>query len=338
MYIKQNQLRTAIDNAQEKCDLLNVQLSRVQIVKYTDVLRKMAENHKYQEGERISDEDFETIWDEIQGILEFTADKTIEMHQENSKEFEQGISSVDYMVAATDYLFALTMNHLGSPDMEVLFGADIQQVMGLSALNIQKEFVKYDMDTQKTYEKQRGQNAYDLRDSAVGMRIAALNIAENMIQVKTKDLAQLIADYQALQKRQEGHGAIWRFFHSTENKERNALLQDMEKALTKHLGDEYNLKTVIPASIADDFAEEHLLNYMEETVNARANDIEKVYGLKDDKKKNESEKEISDVRQALNDMERANLKEATDDKKKDVIEAPVQESTEKVVTQEVNHL
>lgn len=338
MYIKQNQLRTAIDNAQEKCELLNVQLNRVQIVKYMEVLRKMTEKHKYQEGERISEEDFDTIRDEIQGILESIADKTIEMHQENSKEFEQGISSVDYMVAATDYLFALTMNHLGSPDMDVLFGADVQQVMGLSALNIQKEFVKYDMDTQKTYEKQRGQNAYDLRDSAVGMRIAALNSAENIVQVKTKDLAQLIADYQALQKRQEGHGAIWRFFHSTENKERNALLQDMEKALTKHLGNEYDLKTVIPASIADDFAEERLLNYMEETVNARTNDIEKVYGLKDDKKKNESGNEISDVRQALNDMERANLKEATDDKKKDVIEAPIQELTGKVVTQEVNHL
>ena len=40
----------------------------------------------------------------------------------------------------------------------------------------------------------------------------------------------------------------------------------------------------------------------------------------------------------LNDMERANLKEATDDKKKDVIEAPIQELTGKVVAQEVNHL
>ena len=338
MYIKQDQVKKAVANAQKKCEVFNVQLDPKRIADYEKALKTMAEKHKYQEGERISEEDFETIWDEIQGILESTADKTIQMHQENSKEFEQGISSVDYMVAATDYLFALTMNHLGSPDMDVLFGADIQQVMGLSALNIQKEFVKYDMDTQKTYEKQRGQNAYDLRDSAVGIRIAKLNSAENMIQVKTTDLAQLIADYQALQKRQEGHGAIWRFFHSTENKERNALLQDMEKALTKHLGDEIDLKTVIPASLADDFAEERLLNYMEETVNARANDIEKVYGLKDDKKKNESENELSDVRQSLNDIERADLKEATDDKKKDVIEAPIQESTDKVVTQEVSHL
>ena len=45
------------------------------------------------------------------------------------------------------------------------------------------------------------------------------------------DAIKLTAEYQALIKRQAGHGRIWRFFHSKQNEQRTQLLDDMKNAI-----------------------------------------------------------------------------------------------------------
>ena len=58
----------------------------------------------------------------------------------------------------------------------------------------------------------------------------------------TEQLAELVAEYQALNLRQKGHGRIWRFFHSGENDERTELLNDMKAAIIKAIGVEVSLE------------------------------------------------------------------------------------------------
>ena len=55
-------------------------------------------------------------------------------------------------------------------------------------------------------------------------------------------MALLVAEYQALNLRQKGHGRIWRFFHGQENDKRTQLLEDMEKAIIKAVGKQVNLE------------------------------------------------------------------------------------------------
>ena len=62
-------------------------------------------------------------------------------------------------------------------------------------------------------------------------------------------MAELFADYKALKDRQNNHGAIWRFFHSKENQERNNLLKQMEDVMKKKLPDNVFEKIETPLDI-----------------------------------------------------------------------------------------
>ena len=89
------------------------------------------------------------------------------------------------------------------------------------------------------YEAQRGKDAADIS------KTEEIRLAIEAAKVKMATPAQvekLVAEYQALAKRQSNHGFFWRLFHREENAARTQLLSKMEGALKKMLGDDANIK------------------------------------------------------------------------------------------------
>ena len=326
MYIKQDQVKKAVANAKKKCEVFNVQLDPKMIADYEKALKTMAEKHKYQEGAPISEEDLSRINEEARMVLNHMSMVTLTKHRNNPESMKIS-NPIDYTMLAADYLYALAMQHLGSPDTEPLFGTNFQSAVAGCAHKIYRETVKFDINTDRTYEAQRGKNADELKASGIADRMEAIKNSETT----TKEVAQLIADYQALQKRQDDHGAIWRFFHRSENEARTELLKNMETVLKKRLGKDQNLNAINPSDYARKTSDDKYLAHFEYAMEGRSNP-EKIYGITEPKKN--AEADLSDSRQPLNKKEKANLIADITEKKNDFPKEPIHESAKKVLANE----
>ena len=155
------------------------------------------------------------------------------------------------LMAATDYLYAMAMEKLGCPDIPASFGADVCNNNQKHAKELDTQIKKSYFDDQyptKTYfDKQRKKDADEVRRNNKQL----ISDCNSKI-ANTDQLAELVAEYQALNLRQKGHGRIWRFFHSGENDERTELLEDMKAAIINAVGVEVSLEPTekTPADIA----------------------------------------------------------------------------------------
>lgn len=155
------------------------------------------------------------------------------------------------MLAVNDYLYAMTMKALGSPDIPELFGIETKVGMDNSAFKAEwEEFKSEDYrDTlvEKTFKNQRRKN----HSKIVGP------IKEKEALIKSRkatplQMAQYAGEYFALKKRQEGHGERWRSFHKKENAKRMQLLAEMEEVLKEVIGKrgDLNDKEMTPIKIS----------------------------------------------------------------------------------------
>ena len=154
------------------------------------------------------------------------------------------------MLAVNDHLYAMAMKTLGSPDIPECFGSEIiSHIKRLSPIAEQEikasEYKKTNVE--KVYKNQRGTNAAKLKSK----------VSKNAKEIKDKKaspivIAQYAGEYQALKKRQEGHGKVWKFFHKKENEERTKLLETMKKVLEGAFDKdaEVDIDTLSPKDIA----------------------------------------------------------------------------------------
>ena len=110
-------------------------------------------------------------------------------------------------MAATDYLFALSMEKLGYPDISPLFGEDFLKTIHSTAENVAKNTLRSADDTGRYsssthFDNQRRQDADVVRESNSTI---LKSVKENPT---TFDIATLAAEYQALKQRQDGHGRV----------------------------------------------------------------------------------------------------------------------------------
>jgi hypothetical protein len=155
------------------------------------------------------------------------------------------------VIALSDHLYAMAMRTLGCPDIPESFGDDIVDVIKAVAVHAETAIRKEDY--QKTsirlrYNKQRGMDANEVQS----------NISKNQKLIDSKkatplNIAQYAGEYYALKQRQEGHGAIWKFFHKQENEDRMKLLETMEKTLKSVLDDDDELDKLTPVMIAESY-------------------------------------------------------------------------------------
>lgn len=79
-------------------------------------------------------------------------------------------------------------------------------------------------------------------------------------------MGKIIAEYQDLKDRQKNHNAFWRFFHRTENKDRNALIEKMGKFIREQLLEgmkNINLDEAVPALVSRKLADARIRGEVE---------------------------------------------------------------------------
>ena len=207
-------------------------LNNDQLVNYQNLLKEIASTSKYQEGEEILPSDLEKIKTSVKGIIESAGNELSSI--EVDKEKQANYNSFEKMIALSDFLFATAMKELGCPDIPSHFGKDVENALKETAKNVNKQVKKEalgDVNRDEHYNRQRYIDAADVRKSNEELLSSCFQKTANSLQI-----AKLAAEYQALYKRQQGHGAWWRFFHKKENIARQELLKEMKATIQGLVG------------------------------------------------------------------------------------------------------
>lgn len=214
-------------------------------------LDTIAKKSKYQEGQKISEDDLNTIKEKVNSLITSVASEIKKKENKMTDTDRTYFNAFDTLMAATDYLYAQAMKKLGCPDIPASFGLDVCENNQKHAKEldskIKKSYFDKEFSTKTHFDNQRKKDADVVRRKNKQL----INDCNSKI-ANTDQLAELVAEYQALNLRQKGHGRIWRFFHSGENEERTELLEDMKAAIIKAVGVEVSLEPTekTPADIA----------------------------------------------------------------------------------------
>ena len=237
MFIKKESVNEVVLKAQEKFKTAKISVNNKVMERFENALSEIAQNQSYEEGKTINDRDLIKLTNEAGLVL-------------NNAISDKGNikKTVDDLMILTDYLYAMTMQRLGSPDIPVSFGTEMKNSIVRFAVSTEsnKNLNHSYHFNDSVYEKQRGMDADVLKDQIDVSLSAVENGNPSPSQVQT-----LVAEYQALQKRQNNHGFFWRLFHSTENANRNELLSNMESALKYVLGADVDIMKSSPLLLAE---------------------------------------------------------------------------------------
>ena len=244
MIIKKENIGKVLNVINKNCEEYGIEerdFDTLLMSSYRYTLSTIANKSNYQEGQKISEEDLNTIKEKVNSIITTIANEIKKKEPEMGHFDKMYFNGFNTLMAATDYLYAMAMEKLGCPDIPASFGADVCENNQKHAKELDTKIKKSYFDDQystKTYfDKQRKKDAVDVRRKNKDLiRNCNSQIAT------TEQLAELVAEYQALNLRQKGHGRIWRFFHSGENDERTELLNDMKAAIIKAIGVEVSIE------------------------------------------------------------------------------------------------
>ena len=241
MYIKPQYAKIALKNADAKRKAQGIVFDPKDIAAYRAKLKEVAKNNEIKEGTELDFIIYYAIKQDINSLI----DRLVSGVEHKSEEFRKNVKASDYVLAAHDYLLALATIELGSPDIPT-------DQLGTNFARWTETVVEanpnYGISATDTYEKQRRIDAKQLLASKIQPLMDGLNNR----QTKAESLGKLIAEYQALYRRQANHNAIWRLFHLTENAERTTLLKEMEQVIKAELVNilDLDIKTADPTEVA----------------------------------------------------------------------------------------
>ena len=224
MNIAKKDVPLALKVAEEKMKEFSVQVNSANLDDYKLTLSNISKNHSYAEGEPLSFDDSQTLVGAIRKMMRGIESNFYNLPDEKKRE----ANVAGMIMAANDYMVALAMEELNSPILSEAYCTDQLETM-YSALagrlldrKPRKEYL-----TSVIFDEQRGIDAQELKSGKVDNLIKAVHADPDNIE----KIADLYAEYQALAKRQENHGAIWRLFHRKENAARTALLNEMRAVM-----------------------------------------------------------------------------------------------------------
>ena len=226
MYIKSKYAKIALKNADAKRKAQGIVFAPNDIKAYREKLKKLAAENVIAEGTSL---DY-TIYYAIRTNINSMIDRAIEDVRSKDEEFRKNVSASDYILAAHDYLLAMATIELGSPDIPA---GEIGRNFASWTENIIEVKPNYSISSDDTFNAQRRIDALDLTKNKIEPLLSGLNRRET----KAENLGKLVAEYQALARRQANHNWIWRLFHSTENSLRTTLLKEMENTIKQNLGE-----------------------------------------------------------------------------------------------------
>ena len=252
MIIKKENIKEVLNIINESCEEYSIKdyLGVANMMTYKYALDKIAEKRKYQEGQKILEEDLIDIKTRVNDIITYLASELKKKEKEMINFDKMKFNALDTLTTATDYLYAVAMEKLGCPDIPASFGLDVCENSKKHANKLDEQIKKPYLD--KEYSTQDFFNSTRKQDADVVRHRTTDLIRECSLNITTDQLALLVAEYQALNLRQKGHGRVWRFFHGQENDKRTQLLEDMEKAIIKAVGKQVNLEPIetSPSDIA----------------------------------------------------------------------------------------
>ena len=225
---------------------------------YRDALKKIAKTSNYTEGQKISEKDLAVITKSM-GKLFDSAVMGFSMQDNN---FKREFDGKDYVFAAYDYLFALAMNELNCPDIPK---EPLENMLCDFSVKLSREIPMIAPSINEQFNKQRYQDAAYLEN--IGIR--HLLYPDENRKYPPRQVAALYAEYRALQERQKNHGAIWRAFHSKENKARNDLLKRMEDIITKTIPEDVFKNLKEPADILKYHEGNRIVTYVKNFMHRR---------------------------------------------------------------------
>ena len=223
MYIDPKYVDVALANATDKIKAQGVKFDTKALRDFQKLLKKVAEKGTLAEDKSLLPADWASISTSIRGLINGAVNNI----KEKTAEEKSKINPKDFLLAAQEYLIALTSKETGASKINAsafrtVFLYDISKITN----------AKDDIDISEKdyYEKQRGMDAKNLEESNVQPLIDAVKKGTNVVE----NSAKLFAEYKALAHRQKDHGFFWRMFHRDENKARNELLQKMEEVLSPY--------------------------------------------------------------------------------------------------------
>ena len=234
---------------------LKLLISSELIVEFRQTIDNIAKTTNYTLGEKIIPSDLERIKGAVVPMLsELSSRLAIKAASKlDSQEARTKTQFLPDLLIANDYFFAYALNTLGNPSIPANFGKDIENKISELALKADFDVTSQDfapVTTDKYFDAQRKINAKDLKD-----RFKTLGSPLKLKKATPFEIAKYAAEYQALKRRQAGHGAIWRFFHKSENNERTELLDTMKETLEDILGKNAEIDTKTPKELTESFHE-----------------------------------------------------------------------------------
>ena len=223
---------------------------------FSTIVRSIEENRirtgkgRYLQGQDIDPEDQKNIMDFVKGLLEAEEARILATANDRNAPLASIKNPAEYFATYADFFYVKAMQLLGCPNMpQFMFDDGFRKTIENCAIAINAEKVSYAyINTPEAYDRQRYKNADVIEENC---RDIFTNI-DNKTQ-SPRDVATLLTEYQALNIRQKDHGAIWRFFHRSENKARTDMLRKMDTYIRKALPEDIkvlDLNRVDPQKLA----------------------------------------------------------------------------------------
>lgn len=329
MIIKKENIDKVLNVINKNCEEYGIEerdFDALLMSSYRYTLDTIANKSNYQEGQKISEEDLNTIKEKVNSLITTIANEIKKKETKMDHFDKMYFNGFDTLMAATDYLYAMAMERLGCPDIPASFGADVCNNNQKSAKEldtlIKKSYFDNQFPTKTYFDKQRKKDADEVRRKNKDL----IKNCNSQI-ATTEQLAELVAEYQALNLRQKGHGRIWRFFHGEENDKRTQLLEDMKAAISKAVGENVNLEPTetTPSNIAILFnkklIEKKAIEYAKPDIFASRYNIEKMVKYDQSELMNKSNENNIDNAKPQNNIEQdSKLKEGKKEIVKDAKE------------------
>ena len=252
MYFKQADIQAVKKYITERSAKLNVVIGARDEAGFNKVINSILKQKKYYEGEQIDPKHMTELKSNVNIAIGNLGDYLIK-NADTLKPVMRLSNPVEYLTTAVDALFITAMEKLGCPNMPLFhFDPNIKQTITQSAMAIHRAFVKYDFSGEVVFNQQRDKDAAEV-SKEFGRHIEGINNGK-----KAESVGKMIVEYQALKDRRKNQNVFWRFFHRTENMDRNSLIETMGKAIKDQLPkgmDAINLDEANPALVSRNIAD-----------------------------------------------------------------------------------
>ena len=273
MVIQQKYAAIAVKYTDERRKNLGVVFDDDYLEDYKGRLQKIAEESGMKEGRELDFSDWSMVYRDVVYLM---MDATARVRRKDD-EYRSQVKPNEYIFSALNYLIALTSEVLGSPNLPI---ENFRGSFRPWAQTIISAKPTTNISLEDTYNQQRKIDAMDLQRDRIQPLLDQIYAKNNI----PENIGKLYAEYQALVRRQAGHGFFWRIFHSAENAERTALINDLAETLKQYAPNlDLTAKTPVSANKAAKTAEEEqTVRGMEAGVRLFDRDIATTFGYRDE--------------------------------------------------------